>query len=284
MTTPSAVYGFSFNGWLFGGAGQGVQVLSIDGLEDIPSLRTQDEGRGYSDGMWTGSDALNNRAITMTLQIMSDANAPMSTYLAQLKQYLISQTTGTGVLQMFLPNRGVQRVNARVRRRSIRIDPEYTYGRATAVVEFFCPDPRIYNDTQTTGTMLASSGGSRTYPRTYNLAYSGGAIGQTVTLTNAGNYESWPLFTLTGACTAPQILNITTGQVLTFPAVTMAAADVMVVNSDLRAVLMNGAAARNLLGNTSQWFSLPAGVPTTLTLSVGGGNPTCVVSYRDAYI
>jgi len=284
MASPSVAYGFSFNGWLFGGAGQGVQVLSIDGLEDIPSLRTQDEGRGYSDGMWTGSDALNNRAITMTLQIMSDANAPMSTYLTQLKTYLISQTTGTGVLQMFLPGRGVQRVNARVRRRTIRIDPEYTYGRATAVVEFFCPDPRIYNDTQTTGTMLAASGGSRTYPRTYNLAYSGGAVGLSVTLTNAGNYETWPVFTLSGACVAPQITNITTGQVLTFPAVTIVDTDVMVVNTDLRAVLMNGAAARNLLGNASQWFSLPAGVPTTLLLSVAGGSPTCVVSYRDASI
>ena len=33
MATPASNYVFAFNGWLFGGPGQGVQVLSVDGLE-----------------------------------------------------------------------------------------------------------------------------------------------------------------------------------------------------------------------------------------------------------
>ena len=79
MTTPGAPYTFAFNGWLFGGPGQGVQVLNIDGLEDVPTLRTQDESRGYSDGQFSGRDFLNGRSIVTTLQIMSDSVNPMQT-------------------------------------------------------------------------------------------------------------------------------------------------------------------------------------------------------------
>lgn len=285
MTTPGAPYTFAFNGWLFGGPGQGVQVLNIDGLEDVPTLRTQDESRGYSDGQFSGRDFLNGRSIVTTLQIMSDSVNPMQTYLLQLKNNLLSQTTGLGTLQMYLPNRGVQRVYARVRRRNIDIDPDYVYGRATAKVEFFCPDPRIYNDIETSSTFVANAGSLRTYNRTYNLTYSiaAAATGFT-TVTQVGNYETWPVFTITGACTAPVITNVTTGQTLTFPSLTMSAGDTLTVNSDLRTVLLNGGAARNLLGNTSAWWSLPPNVATTFTLSAAAGTPSATITFRDAYI
>ena len=290
MPTPANPYVFAFNGWLFGGVdGGGVQVLSVDGLEDLPSLRTQDEGRGYQDGSFTGRDFLNGRTVTMVLQVMGSgygtAATSFQTYVQQMKANLLSQTQGTGVLQIYLPSRGVQRLNARVRRRSLRIDPSYTYGRAEAVVEFFCPDPRIYNDTQSTSTLNPTGGNLRAYNRTYNLSYGlAGTATQTVTLTNQGNYETWPVFTISGACTNPVITNLTTGQSLFFPAVTLGASDTLTVNTDLRTVLFNGGAARNLLGNQSQWFSLPATTPTTITYSVASGSGSCTITYRDAYI
>jgi len=292
MATPSQPYVFAFNGYLFGGVGQNVQVLSIEGLEDVPVLRTQDEGRGYADGMFTGRDFLNGRTITMSLQIMGDPSGAggtatsMQTYLQAMKTYLISQTSGTGLLQIYLPNRGVQRLNARVRRRSIKIDPEYTYGKAYATVEFFCPDPRIYNDTLSTSTLNPNAGNLRTYPTTFNMSYSvAGSSSIQVTLTNTGNYETYPTFTVSGgACTNPLITNITTGQRLSFPATTLTATDTLTVNTDIRTVLLNSGAARNLLGNNSSWFSLPANTPTTLTFSVASGTATLNITYRDAFI
>lgn len=289
MTTPSNIYVFAFNGWLFGGVdGAGVQVLSVDGLEDLPTLRTQDEGRGYSDGMFTGNDFLNGRTITMQLQIMgagAGAGSDMQTYLQQLKQYLTSQTSGTGVLQIYLPSRGVQRLNARVRARAIRIDPNYTYGRAECTVQFFCPDPRIYNDTASTFPFANLPNRVRSYDKTYNYVYS--AIGSSInsyTVTNAGNYETWATFTISGTCTAPVITNNTTGQFLSFPNLTMGASDTLVISSDLRTVLLNGTAARNLLSATSSWFSLPSNTATTITYSISTGTAGCIMTYRDAYI
>lgn len=295
MPTPSQPYVFAFNGYLFGGIGQNVQVLFVEGLEDVPALRVQDEGRGYSDGMFTGRDFLNGRSITMSLQIMGDpsgaggASTSMQTYLQAMKANLISQTTGTGVLQIYLPNRGVQRLNARVRRRSIKIDPEYTYGKAYAMVEFFCPDPRIYSDTLSSFLFSPISGWFRAYNKTYSMNYTFFGSGQSsYTVTNSGNYETYPVFTFTGnsltGTNGVAITNSTTGKILSFPNVSLGATDVLVVDTDMKTVTLNGVAARNLLSNSSQWFSLPAGTATTLTYSTTAGTGTCTMSYRDAYI
>jgi hypothetical protein len=285
MTTPSQYYQFELNGWSFGGIGNGVQVLSIDGLEDLPSLRVQDETRGYQDGMLTGRDFLNARVIVMELQIMSDANNPFTTYLAQAKANLISQTSGVSTLKLYLPGRTVQVVYGRIRRRNIRIDPQYTYGKATAHVEFFCPDPRIYNDTQSSLLLNPITGRLRTYNRTYNLAYTATSAGAySGTVTNAGNYETWPTFTLTGTMNAPVITNTTTGEKLSFPLVSLTGSDTLVVNSDLRTVTLNGASARNLLSTDSTWFSFDPGVTTSITASVASGTGLCTINYRDAYI
>jgi hypothetical protein len=295
MATPSQPYVFAFNGYLFGGIGQNVQVLSVEGLEDVPTLRVQDEGRGYSDGMFTGRDFLNGRSITMSLQIMGDPSGAggtatsMQTYLQAMKANLISQTTGTGVLQIYLPNRGVQRLNARVRRRSIKIDPEYTYGKAYAMVEFFCPDPRIYNDTLSSYPFSSNSGWIRSYNKNFNMTYSAGAGGQSSwTITNNGNYETFPVFTFTGTSPSPtigvQMTNLTTSKTLSFPTVSLGANDVLIVDTDMKTITLNGAAARNLLANSSQWFSLPASTANTITYSTLSGTGTCTMTYRDAYI
>jgi hypothetical protein len=163
MATPSSNYVFAFNGFLFGGPGQGIQVLEVDGLEGLPDLRIQDDSRGYQDGMFTGRDFLNGRYLSFHLQVMTDGSNTMQTYLAQLKANMAPQQQGTGVLQMYLPGRGLQRVNARVRKRALKLDPQYVYGRAEAQVEFFCPDPRIYTDTASTLSLTPANGYGRVY-------------------------------------------------------------------------------------------------------------------------
>lgn len=290
MTTPSVDYSFAFDDYLFGGIGQGVQVLEVTGLEDLPSLRVQDDNRGYFDGMFTGRDFLNARVITMKLQIMSDQTNSMFTYLDRMKASLVSQTTGTTPLLFKLPTRSfVQKVYARVRRRTITIDPQYTYGKAYAYVEFFCPDPRIY---ASDGQQIAL-GTTTGYGRAYSRSYSGGGFTYTVstgtlsnyqTIYNYGNTNTYPVITLTGGCTNPKITDQSTGQILQFTT-TLGASDVLTINTDTRQILLNGVNARNLLDASSQWFYLPPG-GTTLSFLATTANPntTCVVSWSDAYL
>ena len=62
-------YSFAFNGFIFGGADSPYQITSVDGIEDLPTLRVQDDNRGYQDGMFTGRDFLSGRSILMTLHV-----------------------------------------------------------------------------------------------------------------------------------------------------------------------------------------------------------------------
>jgi hypothetical protein len=236
--------------------------------------------------MFTGRDFLNGRTITVTLQVMSDANATMQTYVQQLKANLISQTTGLGLLQLYLPGRTVQRISARVRRRAIRIDPEYTYGKATAMVEFFAPDPRVYNDSPTSAYATANSGALRTYDRLYNLTYVpyGGSLSSFGSITNAGNYETGLSIYVPGPWTSPMIQNVGTGQTLFFPGLAATATEAMTINTDLRIVTVGAASVRAALSNASQWFNAPANSITSFAISTASGSPTITVQLRDAYI
>jgi hypothetical protein len=285
MTTPTIDYQFAFNGWIFGGAGAGVQILQVDGLEDLPTLRVQDDNRGFSDGMWTGRDFLNGRYLTFTLQVMNDSAGTMQTYLSELKSNLLFQQQGTGVLQFKLPGRGVQRVEARVRRRSLTIDPDYTYGKSVAVVELFCPDPRIYDDASQVSVLSPGSSYGRTYDRVYPLLYNS-AIGSSNAFgafTNNGNVTVYPTFTLTGSMVSPVVSNSTTGDLLKIN-VTLSGSDVLVIDTDTKAITLNGYAARNLLDNTSSWFGFPPGSTTVGIVASGTSTGTLTVAYRNGYV
>jgi hypothetical protein len=283
-------YVFAFNNWLFGGPGQGVQILSIDGLEDLPGLRVQDDNRGYNDGMFTGRDFLDGRYITMQLQVMGDANHSMTYYLTDpivgLKTHLVSQQSGLGTLQFTLPGRDTQLVNARVRRRSITIDPSYVYGRAVVTVQFFCPDPRIYSNTSSTARLSFAGTTARVYPRTFPTTYSvaGAGLPRFGSLANNGNTTTFPVISFYGPCVNPSIVNATSGKILKLNA-TLGSNEIATIDTDFHTVLINGVNARNLLTNTSRWFGMEPGV-TSLGYSAdtAGSDSTATITWRNAYI
>ncbi len=286
MATPVDNYEFAFNGWLFGGPGQGVQVLEVSGLEDLPELRVQDDTRGFQDGMFTGRDFLSGRTLSFTLQIMNDSAGSMQTYLSQLKSNLQFQQSGTGTLQFQLPGRSLQRLSARVRRRALKIDPDYTYGRSYATVEFFCPDPRVYDDALQTLTLSPTSQVGRNYDRTYNLVYTvpSGATSSFGSCVNSGNVTVYPIITLTGAMTNPIIVNSTTGQSIPLT-VNTSASDVIVIDPDLRSVTYNGNPARNIVTNAAQWFGLPPGTTTIgIVVSSAAAAATGAITFRNGYV
>jgi hypothetical protein len=286
MASPTVNYGFAFNGWLFGGVGQAVQILSVSGLDSLPSVRNQDSIRGYADGLFTGRDFASGREITFDLQIMGDNTNSARYYVNQLRANLMMQQYGTSVLEFLLPSRSLQYVNARVRARDIVIDPDYSYGKARAQVRMLCPDPRIYDSaTQTAVVSTPAAGTGRTYDRFYNLTYIGSSGGSLVACNNAGTYPTVPTFTITGPCSNPVVVNSTTAQKLAFNVVLSTASDTLVINPDLRTVLFNGSPARNLLTTDSSWFYLPLGSTNigfvAASSSVGS---SLTVQWHNAYL
>lgn len=278
-------YSLAFNGYVFGGSDKPVQVTSIEGLEDLPVIRNQDDNRGYQDGMFTGSDFLSGRTIVVSFQIFAGSGKTMTQNLADFERALQPQRQGTTPLQFKTPGFGIRRVEARVRRRSIRIDPNFSYGKAVGTYEFFCPDPLIYSDElQTLDIFTLNQVTGRTYNRVYNMIYGDGNSSASL-VNNYGWTNTYPVFTITGPCLNPLVINLTTGAFLAIQ-YNMQTSDTLILDSNLKSVTLNGVNRRSLLTNNSTWFSAPPG-NTYMKFAPASGSSagtSCVVSWRSAYL
>ena len=287
MATVSSLnnYSFAFNGFVFGGAGSPYQITSVDGLEGLPTLRVQDADRGYQDGMFSGRDFLNGRTITMTMLILSGGGNTAFQNFNTLQQNLQPQQTGTTPLQFQLsPASGLQYINARVRAAKATVDPEYTYGYIKAQYDFFCPDPRYYDNGVQAATMTYTTPLGRTYPRVYPLTFGGGSNTQFATVINSGWTNTYPLISIYGPVTNPVIGSITANASLNF-SYTMAASDVISIDLLNRTILLNGNPARNLLLGSSTWFNAAVGINQFYFTGSGttAGTTTASVQWNNAY-
>lgn len=290
-------YSFAFNDFVFGGGNSPYQILSVDGLEDLPAIRNQDDNRGYIDGMFTGRDFLSGRSIIISLQVLGGSGSSMQTNLKTLQNNLIPQQAGVGVLNFQIPGSNLQRVGARVRRRAVTIDPDFTYGKATVTYEFFCPDPRRYDETLYTRDLtIVSSVTGRTYDRVYTAAGGtiqnpsgtgmsfGGGVSTNNLIINNGNTTTYPTITIYGPATNPVITNSTANKSLVLN-YTMATSDIIVLDTDFRSVTLNGVSRRAILDNSSTWFGADPGNNYYNFSATGtSASTSCVVSWRSAYI
>jgi len=268
MTLPTSLnnYQFSFNGFNFGGAGSPYQIEMVDGLETLPPIRSQDDNRGFNDGSYSGRDFLDGRTVIMTIGVYADATHSSSQNLQTFKNSVISQATGIGYLQFQLgADRTIRWLNARVRKVTTTIDPDYTYGKGKIVVEFFCPDPVMY-------------GGVPGTPTTGSLA-----IGGTLAITNSGNFITYPTITITGQTAAGLIIaNNTLSLSLTSKYVTTSLPDIVVLDLYNKYITFNGNSARAFITNNSLWFGASPGAD--VFSATGSGAGTIAVSWYSAWI
>jgi phage-related protein len=278
-------YSFAFNGFVFGGASSPYQVLSVDGLKALPSLRVQDSDRGYQDGTISGRDFLNARTVVITLQIMSGNGLSAQANYNLLQAALQPQQTGISPLQFQLaPGDNFQYVSARVRRAMATVDPDYTYGKIKAQYEFYCPDPRYYDYTTQTASMAPTQPLGRTYNRIYNLTFGGGSQTQTATIVNNGDTTTYPLITIYGPVINPVVGSTTSSQALSFN-YTMIQSDIISIDLQYKTILLNGNPARNLLKGSSQWFAAAPGTSLFYFTGTGTtiGQTNATVQWNNAY-
>jgi hypothetical protein len=279
-------YSFAFNGYVFGGGDSVHQILAVDGLEALPNIRNQDDNRGYADGMFTGNDFLGGRDITITVLTLGGNGFSAQHNYNLLQAALLPQTTGTTVMQFQMDaSHELQRVNARVRANRTIVDPDYTYGFIKSQFTFFCADPRYYNDTLQTASMVVGNPLGRTYNRTYNLVYGGGSTALTTAITNNGWATTYPTITLNGPITNPVLGNTTQGYYITLQG-TYTNTDTIVIDLDNKLITLNGGAARNLVSGGSNWFSAPPGTSQFYLTGTGtlAGTTAATVTWRSAYI
>jgi len=286
MTTLSQLYSFSFNGYTFGGAESPHQIQNIIGLESLPGIRSQDDNRGYADGMFSGRDFLAGRTISIVFNTFESPGVSAQTNYNTIQSYLLPQQSGTTPLYFKFPNSPTseQVVFARVRSMTTNIDPNYTYGYITSQVDFFCPDPNYYNNNLQTAIMAVLPAVGRTYDRVYDLVYGGATGNITTTVNNIGWATTYPNISLVGPVTNPLLGNLTTGESIQI----IGGFNLLdTINIDLynKLITLNGNPARNLF-TSGNWFSAPPGNNTfyfngTFTVA---NQTAATVTWRSAYI
>lgn len=286
MTTLTQIYSFAFKNQVFGGAGSPYQILSVDGLESLPGIRNQDDNRGYHDGMFTGRDFLNGRTITIIFNTFGDNSGSAQSNYNIIQSILLPQTSGTTPLYFKFPNSPAseQFVDARVRALRTTVDPNYTYGYITSMVEFFCPDPNYYDSNLQTSVMSFSPILGRTYNKTFNYNYGGGSSVITTTISNIGWATTYPTITITGPITNPIVGDLTSGNSLNFTG-TYSALDTLEIDLYNQLITLNGSPARNLL-ISGTWFDAPPGNSLYYFTGTGTlvGTTQATVSWYSAYI
>ena len=277
-------YQLWFNGITMGDSTP-FSVQEISGLEDLPVIRSQDDTRGYQDGMFSGQDFLSGRLITVTLLVLPYGGKSAQYWLNSLQRACIPQKTGTQPLQFQLTaDSGLQFVNARVRGLQTPVNVDYSNQFIKTQVRFMCPDPRIYDNTLQSITLLALNPIGRTFNTVYPLSYGGGSSAGSSAVVNAGTWETLPLVTITGPCINPVVGNSTQGLSMYFN-LTLNTGDTLVIDLKNKTIKLNGNPARNYLSGISRWFSAPAGTSLFyFTASGASGTTSCVASWYNAYV
>jgi len=247
-------YQWSYAGVICG-PGTKYHVNSFEGLRSMPTLRTSDWARLHHHGAFSGVDVLEGRTLTVMMTVVGTSAADLDATLSALDAATVPLLTGALPLSFKLPNQVVRRVNARARKRSLAIDPTYKLCWAKVAVEFFCGDPRILSDSVTT-TVVAASG----------------------SITNAGNFGSRPVVTVTPSSSPVTIANASdSGNIIVLAG---SIPNPCIIDLELRTVIDGTGANRfDCVASSTTWTEL---VPGANALTITGGSMS--VDWRSAWI
>lgn len=266
------------------GPGTPYAVAGIDGLDDLPDVRTQDIPRPSQHGDYTGPDYLAARTITLALQLRADSPDALRQATLDLRNACQPQQD---VAPLTFTTWGVM-FQAKVRKRALPYDATFLDRFGTAAIEFYCPDPTIYSATQySLATTAYSPSAGRTYPRTFPYTYGSTGTSGRITATNSGAAPSYPQLRIDGPVANPSIEQTNVSGSLIFDA-TLQAGDYLTVDTRTRAVLLNGSTPRrNWLRGGAVWpLLLPGSNDLVYRGSALAGSPgqasLLTVTWRDA--
>lgn len=161
--------------------------------------------------------------------------------------------------------------------------------RLAFLAQFLAEDPRAYHAVERTltSTALSTASGGLKFPMTLPIKFTPSG-GGTVTVINRGKRTTPPVFRVYGMSVNPAIVNVGTGEQITF-AGTIAGGDSLYVDVANRSCRLNdrvnGAPANGLIDSANTtWFALPKGT-SNLQMVAGtfDGSAKFDALVRDAY-
>lgn len=283
-------YQMEYDGVLMGpSSSYGIQ--HVDGIS-MPDVRSSaDVARPLGHGEFPGPIYLKARDITVRFYVQGTggSGSDLTTKLTALGSVLSPQTQTEQPLVVQLPGIGKVRSNVRVYKSSFPTDWGFVQrGAAFPVVLFHASDPRLYSNTESTGSAAGGSlTGGLAFPHAFPHGF-GSATPGTISAVNGGNFPTYPTFTVTVAgagINAFEISNLTTGETFSMT-LDLVASDVVALDFDARTALLNGSASRvgSIDRPGSTWFALQPGTNNISFTYSGSGSATLDASWRSAWV
>jgi hypothetical protein len=240
VTVPSlSNWQGSFGGLLIG-EDTPYGIYKVEGWADTPVIKSGDMDRSRDQGELGGLDFMGGRDIIITGDAVSDGTSLQ--HALEAVGGLMGAQPAEQPLWLQLPNLPLLASMVRPRKNPTPIDIAYGSGLASKILGFHGGDPRLYAAPESAVATVPTPIAGVHFNISFPLAFGGGSSVSTLTLTNAGNWETRPVLVLTGPMTNPTIENATTGWSLSFvnpteTGYTLNAGDTLTIDTDLRTVV-----------------------------------------------
>ncbi|MFB8101354.1 phage tail domain-containing protein [Streptomyces sp. NPDC056007] len=238
------------------GPGSRYHVTAIEGLDDLPDIRSEDMERPGQHGDYTGPDYTGPRVIQIGLGLRADSPDELRDLTLALRAATQPQRQPDALRLLDQDTL----VYGKIRRRSIPYDAEHLWRTGTAALELYCADPYLYGlEERSEATAAYSPAAGRTYPSVRPRTY--GAAGQSgrIAAVNRGDAAAYPVLRIDGPVANPSVEQVSNGAGLTVDA-TLADGEFLVIDTRTRAVLYMGTSPRrNWLRSGGTWPTLAPG-------------------------
>jgi hypothetical protein len=266
---------------------------SITGWDSPPLQGAGVIPRSGDHGAWAAPQYYAARMLTLTCMASAQTQALRDVARAQLQQAVPVSDLAVLRYDEPVPKQALVRRSGQVTEKYLTLcDVTFTIGLVS-------PDPRKYATAQKTVTispMPSGAGGGLVVPFTIPFTLAAAAPPSSSTAANAGNFASPPVAVINGPLSAPQLANLTSGQVVSWSTLTLAATDVLVVDFLNRQSWVNPSTVATVPGMSgasgtfwpadvnSSWWQLQPGTSTIQLGGSAGSGAVAVLYYADAYI
>lgn len=268
--------------------GEAFEIQSIEGLADMPPLRTGDILIAGRDGVRQGMDYLDARTITISTVIHAATRTDFAAAVRAFRAAFQPTRNTDGALRFQLSgiaDDGIARINCRPRAMSLPMVSDWWAGFAEAAVQLVAADPLIYSDElQSFTTTLPSAGGGLTFDATFDLVFGSVAVGGAIAAENVGTWPADALIRIDGPAVNPRVENVTAGKAIELD-LAIGVGEFLLIDTMARTVLLAGTASRySSLTDDSEWWQLQPGSNDITFRATTDTAATLTVAWRSAWI
>lgn len=262
--------------------------VRIEGLADLPEVRSADRPLLRRHGLHPATDFMGGREVTITFDIKANSEAEFNTLLTDLQRAFRVTSQPEEPMVLMIPgiaSGNKARIYARTRYRSIPIGLEWLYKNPLATIRMACTDPRVYSDAEQSGnTGLATTSGGLEFPAVFPLTFGAPTSGNSIIADNVGTTEAPWVARIDGPVINPSIENVTTGTTLSID-ISLDTGDFLILDSTYRTIMLNGTASRyNLLSTDSVWADLEPGTNEIKFRATSYSAGTLTLYWRNAWV